>query len=154
MEYPPKIFARAAWAGGLSDVSQISEHWRLARAAYADLRHLGMPRTNLLVEGPEAVVSNLIGLLQRHLDAPIAGWYPGQRLALPVTGQGGTLILHEAGALPFDDQWRLLDWLEQSNGETRILTTTSVSLLSRVQKGTFIETLFYRLNTVCVDATA
>ena len=154
MEYPPKIFARATWAGGLSDVSQISENWRVARLAYADLRHMGMPRTNLLLEGTEGVISNLIGLLQRHLDAPITKWSPGQRLVLPRTGHGGTLILHEAGALSFDDQRRLLDWLELSDGEIRIVSTTSVGLMPHVQSGTFIETLFYRLNTVRVDATS
>src|SRR5262245_9812504 len=97
MEYPPKIFARATWAGGLSDVSQISENWRLARAAYADLRLMRMPRVNLLLLGAEGVISNLIGLLQRHLDAPLVTWSPGQRLVLPPAGQGGTLILHEVG---------------------------------------------------------
>jgi hypothetical protein len=31
---------------------------------------------------------------------------------------------------------------------------TSASLLPRVQSGAFVDTLYYRLNTVCVDVTA
>jgi DNA-binding NtrC family response regulator len=35
-----------------------------------------------------------------------------------------------------------------------VISTTSGPLLPLVQSGGFIETLFYRLNTVCLDVTA
>jgi transcriptional regulator of acetoin/glycerol metabolism len=34
------------------------------------------------------------------------------------------------------------------------VSTTPAPLLPRVESGKFIDTLYYRLNTVCVDATA
>ena len=45
----------------------------------------------------------------------------------------------------------LLRWLERATGRTQVVSTTSTSLLPRVQDGTFVDTLYYRLNTVCLD---
>jgi transcriptional regulator of acetoin/glycerol metabolism len=58
------------------------------------------------------------------------------------------------GALSHDDQLHLLDWLEHAVARTQVISTTSGPLLPLVQTGGFIETLFYRLNTVCLDVTA
>jgi len=75
-------------------------------------------------------------------------WEPGETLVLPPVTSSGTLILHEVGALTEDDQLRLLAWLEQIDGRTRVVSTTAESLFARVEAGLFIEALYYRLNTV------
>ena len=62
-------------------------------------------------------------------------------------------MLHDVGALTTDDQLRLLDWLERAEGRTQVVSTSSAPLLPRVHAGSFIDTLYYRLNTVCVDVT-
>jgi DNA-binding NtrC family response regulator len=56
-------------------------------------------------------------------------------------------------ALPLSDQRRLVAWLELAKGRTQVVSTTSAPLLPLVNAGQFIATLFYRLNTVCVDVT-
>ncbi len=44
------------------------------------------------------------------------GRRPGQRLVLPPVARLSTLILHDVGALSFDDQRRLTEWLEEPLG--------------------------------------
>ena len=48
----------------------------------------------------------------------------------------------------------LLDWLEAAAGRMQVVSTTPATLLPHVQAGAFIEQLYYRLNTVCVDMSA
>lgn len=129
------------------------EHWQLARAAHVDLLLMGMPRINLLLIAPDGVVRHVLNSLMLDLWEPIVRWSPGEPVALPLPAVAGTLILHDVHALPAADQRRLLAWLETAKGRTQVVSTTSVPLLPRVTAGDFIATLFYRLNTVCVDVT-
>jgi hypothetical protein len=134
--------------------SRLPDHWRLARAAHVDLLLMGMPRVNLLLIAPDGVVRFVLESLLLDLQEPIARWRAGERLVLPSPDESGTLVLHEAGALSADDQIRLLDWLELAGGRTQVVSTSTAPLLPRVNAGGFIDTLYYRLNTVCVDVTS
>jgi transcriptional regulator of acetoin/glycerol metabolism len=155
MENPSKAFAGASRDVGSRDhFSQLPDDWRLARAAHEDLRRMGMPRVNVLLVGVGGMTRNVVGMLLRDRDEPIASWAPGERLLLPPVARGGTVVLHEVGALSHDDQLHLLHWLEHAVARTQVISTTSRSLLAQVQSGAFIETLFYRLNTICLDVTA
>jgi transcriptional regulator of acetoin/glycerol metabolism len=53
-----------------------------------------------------------------------------------------------------NNQLQLLDWSARTQGRIQIVSMTSVPLIPRVQIGAFLDTLYYRLNTVCVDVTA
>ena len=155
MENPSKAFAGASRVAGSHDhFSQLPDDWRLARAAHEDLRRMGMPRVNLLLVGVGGMTRNVVGMLLRDRDDPIARWSPGERLLLPPVARGGTVVLHEVGTLSHDDQLHLLDWLEHAVARTQVISTTSRPLLAQVQSGAFLETLFYRLNTICLDVTA
>ena len=132
----------------------LPDHWRLARAAHVDLLLMGMPRVNLLLIAPDGVVRFVLESLLLDLHEPIARWRPGERLMLPPTDESGTLVLQDAGALTPDDQLHLLDWLERAEGRTQVVSTASTPLLPQVRAGSFIEILYYRLNTVCVDVTS
>jgi hypothetical protein len=118
-----------------------------------DLLLMGMPRINLLLIAPDGVVRHVLKSLLLDLWEPVARWSPGEPLTLPLPALAGTMILHDVHALPAADQRRLLDWLELAKGRTQVVSTTSTPLLPRVNAGEFIATLFYRLNTVCVDVT-
>jgi hypothetical protein len=121
----------------------------VARSTRKELHVLARLRVNLLVIGIDSVVQNIMDLLPA-LDEPIATWRPGERLVLPPLTHAGTMILHDVGALAHGDQQRLFKWSEQAAG-TRLVSTTDAPLFPRVQAGAFIESLYYRLNTVCVD---
>jgi len=116
--------------------------------ALDELPFLGSLGTNLL----------LIGLTRESRDqfeaslsqGPVNRWEPGEPLVLPAHG---TLFLHDVGCLTHDDQVRLYSWMERTAGRTRVICTTSVSLFEQVKAGRFIDTLYYRLNTVSLDVS-
>jgi hypothetical protein len=138
--------------GPLDSASQLWEDCRLARAA----------RVNLLVIHGEGVLQDLLEWLMLDLQSPIAALVAtpmttalrtGEPLVLPPAARARTLILQDVGALTRADQHRLLDWLDRAAGRTQVVSTTPASLWPRVQSGAFIDRLYYRLNTVCMDVT-
>jgi len=138
-------------AAGASTVLQIREEWRLAREAHKDLQVAGMPRTNLLLVGSPGAVRLVMEMLWLELREPILTWRPGQPLDLPTPGHASTLVLHDVNDLTADDQQRVLDWLDQTAGRIRVVSTTKTSLWPLLKSGAFNDALYYRLNTVCVD---
>ena len=163
MEDPSRSFAEATRAsapsecapsgyalpgcGPLDSASQLREDCRLARAA----------RVNLLVIHGEGVIQDVLEWLMLDLQGPIATpvarWRTGEQLVLPTVSRARTMILQDVGALTRADQHRLLDWLDRAAGRTQVVSTTPASLWPRVQAGAFIDRLYYRLNTVCMDVT-
>ena len=115
---------------------------------------MGMPRVNLLLIAPDGVVRYVLESMLLDLHQPTTTWSPGQSLVLPPCGRTGTLVLHEVGSLSPGSQLALLDWLQEADGRMQVVSTSSAPLLPSVQSGAFIDTLYYRLNTVCVDVTA
>jgi DNA-binding NtrC family response regulator len=63
------------------------------------------------------------------------------------------MVLQDVGALCPEEQRRLLNWLEESGGRTQVVSTSAEPLLARVTEGSFLDTLYYRLNTVCVETS-
>jgi hypothetical protein len=154
MESPSRVFARSAPVPtppscGLPDsvpfdsASPLREDCRLARAA----------RVNLMVIHGEGVLQDLPEWAMLDLEKPIATWCAGERLVLPPVAWARTMILQDVGALTYPDQRRLLDWLDRAAGRTQVVSTMPAPLLPRVQAGAFLDRLYYRLNTVCVDVT-
>ena len=125
----------------------------LGRAAGDELLLKGLPRVNLLLAGPDAVVGPLLDTLVGSMRKPVARWAPGDQFVLPPAEQTGTLILHELGALGVREQIQLLEWSGRATGHTQVISTTTVPLLPRIRAGAFIDTLYYRLNTVYINAT-
>ncbi len=155
MQNSSKPFGGALHAtDGTDSVFRLREDWRVARLACSDLELMRVPRANLLLRGTEGVVQNVLDMLLPTLRVPVNIWRPGEYLALPSPTQTGTLILREIARLTRDEQGRLLSWLDDAAGRTQIVSTTAWPLLSRMQSGGFIESLYYRLNTVYVNLTA
>ena len=115
--------------------------------------HTGVARNVLAMGTDETLVRSLDSLLP-HLRQPLYRWTPGQGLRLPPPGVLGTVIIENAGALSPSDQRRLFDWLTVTRGDIRIVSTTAVALLPLVESGSFIASLYYRLNIVCIGVAA
>jgi hypothetical protein len=115
------------------------EEWRVARGGTA----------SLLLAGPNAVVEAILDALRPHFREPVEVWNPGSGLVLSPDGGTGTLILRDVSAMPRDDQHRLCDWLAVTAGRTRVVSTTRQPLFPLLEAGTFVETLYYRLNVLC-----
>lgn len=112
-----------------------------------ELALAGRSGANILVIGVRCSSRDSV---EAHLmlPAPVIRWEPGDRLVLPTSNDAGSQVLHEVGLLTHDEQVRLLEWLEQSTGRTRVVCTSSDFLFERVLAGQFLEKLFYRLNMV------
>jgi hypothetical protein len=151
--FVPRFAAGVRRAPSYDTVPSLPDHWRLARAAHVDLLLMGMPRVNLLLIAPDAVVRYVLESLLLNLREPVARWTPGQPLDLPSDGLVNTVILHDVGLMQPNEQLELLAWLEQTDGRTQVVSTSPTPLMPRVHSGLFIERLYYRLNTVCVDVS-
>jgi transcriptional regulator of acetoin/glycerol metabolism len=154
MEDPSNFFTGAErMAAPLDHQPQLADEARLARSIYRELQLLAMPRVNLLLIGSESVMQHILKLLLPVLEKPFVTWRPGEPLVLPSTAHTGTMIVDGVGALGREDQHRLLEWSNQAAGRIRIVSTAAVPLFPLVEAGTFLDTLYYRLNVICVDAT-
>jgi Sigma-54 interaction domain len=128
--------------------------WPLAQEADVNLPFKKTPPLNLLLIGGGTRASKVLETILLNLRDPITAWLPGNQLVLPPIAQTGTLILREVGALELDDQCRLLEWMERVQGRTQVVSTSEAPLLPRVRAGAFLDVLYYRLNTVCIDVSA
>jgi sigma-54-interacting transcriptional regulator len=116
-----------------------AEEWRVLITA----------RPNLLLVGDEAVTSEFLGALLPALQEPL--WVTtAARLSLP-TSSPGTLIVQDATSLAAADQMRLFQWLCDHQPGTQLVTTAAKPLMPFVLRGTFLETLYYRLNEMYVE---
>lgn len=102
------------------------------------------------------------GTIDSELFGHIKGSFTGaidDRKGYFETTNGGTIFLDEIAEMPIGTQSRLLRVLE--NGEyipvgsskvkttnVRVVAATNVNLMGAIEKGTFREDLYYRLNTV------
>jgi hypothetical protein len=155
MENLSNVVAEVTWpSGSLDRRSRLEEEWRMTRAALLELQRLGKPRVNLLFTGMDIVIQNVLQVLGPDLRQPMTTRRRGERLLLPTVAKAGTMILHHVGDLTRDDQRRLLEWTDRAAGRTQVISTTPAPLLRYVLAGAFIDTLYYRLNTVCVDVIA
>ncbi|MEM1031151.1 MAG: sigma-54 dependent transcriptional regulator [Myxococcota bacterium] len=102
----------------------------------------------------EALSSVLFG----HAAGAFSGAREGRR-GLIVEADGGTVFLHEIGALPADVQRRLVRLMEDGaltplgatetrHVDVRVIASTRCSLRRAVAAGTFREDLMYRLRVV------
>jgi transcriptional regulator of acetoin/glycerol metabolism len=64
-----------------------------------------------------------------------------------------TLLSCDVATMSLDQQRALLSWLDQvAPGQTQVVSTTNLELFPLVEHGTFLEALYYRLNTMRLDA--
>jgi hypothetical protein len=110
-------------------------------------------RPNVLFTGWHAPSEIVMATLQPYLRPPVYCWAPDT--ALPVPRDVTTLLICDVASLSLDQQRALLSWLDQAPpGQTQVVSTTALELFPLVEHGTFLETLYYRLNTVLLDAPA
>ena len=107
----------------------------------------GMP---LLLMGPTGPA---LLAMQPWLPQPIITLLGGQPLTMPAPDWTGTVVIHEVDRCAGAEQEQLLHWLGARRRTARIVSTTTASLLPRVETGKFLEELYYRLNMVCIDVT-
>jgi hypothetical protein len=116
-----------------------------------ELQLLSSTHTNVMLEGRETQVEAALAAFASHLSGPLTTWSAG--MPLPVQ-HGGTLIVPKVDRLDEDGQRQLVRWFEETAGAVRVVTTTSGSLYALVQRGAFLERLYYLLNVVRLEIQA
>jgi hypothetical protein len=142
-------------AGGPLPAVRHARNRRAAKSPASDLDFARATRANLLLVGTEPAVSNLVCSLWSTFDEPLMIRRSGDRLHLPSGSEPvGTMIIHGVETLTEYEQRALQDWLLLRTGRTRVVSTASASLLPRVEDGAFNDSLYYRLNVVCIDLSS
>jgi Sigma-54 interaction domain len=116
-----------------------------------DVYSLTQNPANALIIGNHLAVLRVLGIVWPSLKKSVR-WVESARLSLPLES-GGTLILEEGDRLGERDQTVLLDWLNGPGRSVRVLTTSSQPLFPLVEAGSFLESLYYRLNHVLIAAS-
>ena len=112
---------------------------------------LASVHTNLLLEGQEPQFEAVLVALAPRLSRPVTTWSQG----ILVPGEDpGTLIVPKVDRLDDDQQQQLVRWLEKTGGSVRVIATTSVSLFALVQRGSFLDRLYYLLNIIRLELPA
>jgi hypothetical protein len=133
------MFQEEARRRASSIVEVPPEEWRAILVA----------RPNVLIEGPSATTDAILHQLWPHCSDPVLCW--GDGLLRETTA---TLIVREVAALSATDQERLLRWSGVPGRRRQIISTTSQPLFPRVQRGLFLENLYYRLNVMRLEVEA
>ena len=116
-----------------------------------DLRRLVNSGANLLVRGEKSAALATVVALSADFPAPLTTWLAGTDVDLPALVRG-TLVIHDIDCLDLAAQRTLLAWLEARMSRVRVITTVTRDLFAMVTAGVFLDQLYYRLNTIVVDA--
>jgi hypothetical protein len=116
-----------------------------------ELLRLSSAQTNLLLEGEASQVETVLTAVAPSLPRPVTTWGGTGSLAAV---RDGTLIVPLVNRFDDDQQRQLLRWLEETAGAVRVIATTRGSLFRLVQRGIFLDALYYRLNTIRVEIAA
>jgi hypothetical protein len=116
----------------------------------ADTDSLAQSRANALIIGDRLAVMRVLNIIWPSLKKSVR-WVEGTRLSLPLDPDG-TLILEQGDRLSERDQADLLEWLKDHGQSVRVLTTSTRPLFPLVKAGSFLDSLYYRLNHVIIAA--
>jgi len=152
MGTPSQSDATVQTAGSSGSTSQHPADWPVSQATALGRLLAELPRINVLLVGIAPAVWQLLETRLSERSEPITVWSPGEPLVLPAAIQTGLLMLPVVGALSTRDQQLLLDWLQKAERRVQIISTTPDPLFPQVEAGSFSDTLYYRLNTVCLEA--
>ena len=108
---------------------------------------LSTTRPHLLLEGPETQIQAVVAALKPLLPSPVIAWCGG---GLPDEHRG-TLIVQEVHRLDDTQQRQLMIWLDDAVGTVQVIATTSEPLFPLIERGAFLDVLYYRLNILRVE---
>ena len=118
-----------------------------------DFRRLISVGSNMLVRGEKSAATATVVALSADLSMPLVKWNAASGGGLPALHHG-TVVLQDVDRLGLDAQRDLLAWLDDRGGRVRVISTARRDLFDLVTSGEFLDPLYYRLNTIVVDAVA
>ena len=104
---------------------------------------------NLLLLGSSARVESVIAAIYPDLALPCLIWTPTREMRLPRRAVY-TFIFRNIDQLRLEEQQRLYRWLTNAPRRPQIVSTSDHSLMGLIHSGSFLEDLYYRLNTITI----
>jgi hypothetical protein len=116
-----------------------------------DCELLVASRLNAMLVGPAGPARDVLRVIAPLLQRPIVAMSSQRRLRR--IGEAGTLILRGVDRLPLSAQFELLTWFDEETPRPQVISTAREPMLPKVAEGQFLDTLYYRLNTVYMELT-
>lgn len=109
-------------------------------------------KLNLLIMGADDVVARFVTSLWPYFLAPRVVRRRGEELhLLPTSRPAGTILVYDVHTLTRPEQDALHSWMDAGGNRTRVVSTTTQSLLPVLDTGAFNDDLYYRLNVLTLD---
>jgi hypothetical protein len=109
-------------------------------------------RPNVLVVGSSAEVDRTFELMYPYLRTPIVAWVPRETRDLPSTSFR-TIVIRDVEALDSTQQENLVALICRMAPDIQIVSTCGKPLFPLVERGEFLNRLYYQLNVVYLDLT-
>ena len=116
-----------------------------------DLVVLRDRHSNVMIVGPDVATDAALGEIQPLLRLPITVVRVDSQAGLPLALNSGTLVLRGVAALAWTEQLRLHGWLARTAGMAQVVSTSGQPMLPLVEKGIFLNVLYYRLNMTYLE---
>jgi len=114
------------------------------------LRMLRYVHPNVLVVCPATEADWTLERMRPCLRLPIAFWSPRENPTLP-SRPFRTLVVRDADRLEVIEQEHLAALVNQTAGDAQVISMSSGPLFPLVQRGAFLDRLYYQLNVVYVE---
>jgi hypothetical protein len=128
------------------------------------LRLCARSRSNILLIGSDDEVERAIIAITGLPTAALPVWPPGleplvslAERSVPLDEHESrrewvTVVVRDVQALDATAQEQLNAWLGKHAGTLRVIATAAASLYPMVERREFLESLYYRLNVMCVES--
>jgi sigma-54-interacting transcriptional regulator len=109
-------------------------------------------RPNVLVIGSSADTDRVFEVMYPYLRSPIVAWVPRETRDVPAASFR-TLVIRDVDALDSTQQENLVASICRFAANVQIVSTSRTPLFPLVQRGAFLDRLYYQLNVVYLDLT-
>jgi hypothetical protein len=106
-------------------------------------------RPNALLIGSEANANAAILRLVPYLRTPVMHWHP-KAMAESTWQPTGALVVWDVDTLDRIQQELLLEWMDSHAADLQVISVGKHPVFPLVLRETFLDTLYYRLNMVCL----
>ncbi len=113
-------------------------------------RALAANHPNVVVRGTPEEAQQILDALRPLFRPPVREWRRGA--TPPPAADGGTFIIREMEQLSLHEQRNLLAWLNERLSRVQMVGVTQSALFPMSDGAGFLDALYYRLNTLYIDA--
>lgn len=107
--------------------------------------------SHVMIVGPAVATDAALREIHPLLRLPITAVRVDAQAGLLLALNSGKLILRNVAALAWTEQLRLHEWLARTAGMVQVVSTSGQPMLPLVEKGIFLNVLYYRLNMTYLE---